>query len=62
MCERTRALPLPGIADTAQRSIYPAATATCISISAELGAIGAERFIALFTAATPRTAPRDGPV
>lgn len=29
-----------------------AATATCISISAELGAIDAGRFIALFTAAT----------
>lgn len=53
------ALPLPVVADVAHRSITSStATATCISISAELEAIDAGRFIALFTAAMAAGSPQ----
>lgn len=49
-----------GIADVAHRSIHPSSiqTAACISISAELGVIDAERFIALFTGAMATRSPQ----
>jgi len=51
--ENREALPLPAIATDVAHPVgryIQAATATCISISAELEAIDAGRFIALFTA------------